>query len=146
MSVRVRKLLIADLHLIFSKLLNLTQTSNLTSRVIDNIVLMQFSVCVYENSSDSLWHKNSEERWCIKVMQNTFKKANTHLFLWNRKGRDEVGWQFIIKNIGLFKAHLKTYFSCFKRFSFVNIGLNQHLINRCCLLSNGFTLNTISDW
>ena len=87
----------------------------MTSRVIGNIILMQFSVWVHENSSDSLWQKNlnSEEQWCIKVMQNTLKKANTHLFLWNRKSRGEEEWEINLYRGSLsFKVHPHPLFLC----------------------------------
>ena len=82
----------------------------MTIRVIGDIILMQFSVWVHGNSSDSLWHKNlnSEEQWCIQIMQNILKKANTHLLMWNRNRGGEVEWQLIILRIMWhFKVHLE---------------------------------------
>lgn len=67
----------------------------MTIRVIGNIILVQFSVWVHENSSDSLWHKNlnSEDQWCIKVMQiYIFKKSNTHTCACETE-RTEVWWR-----------------------------------------------------
>ena len=70
---------------------------NMTIRVNGDIILTQFSEWAHENSSDSLWHKNlkSEEQWCVKVMQNVLKKANAHLFMWNRKSRGDTEWTLI---------------------------------------------------
>ncbi len=87
-----------DLHQTFSESLTLTQKNQHDNQsywrhhpdaVFSVSAWKQFRLSVTEELK--LWGAVMQ-----KIMQNRLKKANTHLFMWNRESRGEVEWQVII--------------------------------------------------